>query len=195
MLKVLARFSAVMALCAMALTEAHAGGIAGLTRSLGNLDAVRRISLDRPTLAPFSYVMFCEANPGDCHGGAAAAIAMTPRARQLIALVNRRVNRAIAPRFESGDTWSAGTASGDCEDYALTKRRALIEAGFPAASLLMAVARTFRGEGHAVLIARTSLGDLVLDNRTDLMRAWDRTDLSFVKIASSEDPHLWYAVR
>ena len=90
--------------------------------------------------------------------------------------------------------WNVGTTSGDCEDFALTKRRALIRAGIPASSLLMAVARTRYGEGHAVLVARTTAGDFVLDNRGNALREWHRTDLSWLKIASAENPRIWYAM-
>ena len=44
--------------------------------------------------------------------------------------VNNRVNRAIAPRGDRRDEWAINVSSGDCEDYALTKRAALIR-GLP----------------------------------------------------------------
>ena len=195
MSRILAGLCAIVALCTMPFTPAHAGGITGLTRWLDRIDLVRHISFERPTLAPFSYVMFCQRTPEDCRGGATALIAMTPRARQAIEAVNRAVNAAIAPRYDRSDVWTADATTGDCEDYALTKRRALIAAGFPASALSMAVARTRSGEGHAVLVARTSAGDFVLDNRHGALREWHRTDLSILKMASSANPRIWYAVR
>ncbi|NDW04359.1 transglutaminase-like cysteine peptidase [Jiella pacifica] len=190
----LAKLCAVALLCSTT-SQAHAGGIGGLGRSLDRIDAVKRISMQRPTLAPFSYVLFCQQNPGDCRGGATDVITMTPSTRQTLAAINRHVNRSIEPRHDRTDVWSADSASGDCEDYALTKRRALIRAGLPASALFMAVARTRAGEGHAVLVARTTAGDLVLDNRSNVLREWYRTDLSWLKIASGENPRLWYAAR
>lgn len=57
---------------------------------------------------------------------------------------------------------------GDCEDFALTKYRALIDAGFPASELRLAlVEESFTGEQHAVLVANYNGRRLVLDNRRD----------------------------
>ena len=39
--------------------------------------------------------------------------------------------------------------------------------GWPASSLLMTVVRDEKGEGHAVLTARTVQGDFILDNKVD----------------------------
>ena len=199
-LTTLARLCAAFALVVLTLADAHAAGIGGLARWLEGVDLVEpiaapRIALLQPTLAPFAYARFCHENPADCRGGASAFIAMTPHARRLIERVNRQVNAAIAPRHDPADVWLADPVSGDCADYALTKRRALIRARLPASALSIAVARTRFGEGHAVLVARTSAGDFVLDNRTELLREWHRTDLALLKIASSENPRIWYAVR
>ena len=54
---------------------------------------------------------------------------------------------------------------GDCEDYALLKRHTLIRKGWPVGSLLLTVVRDEKGEGHAVLTARTKQGDFILDNK------------------------------
>ncbi len=44
---------------------------------------------------------------------------------------------------------------GDCEDYALLKRKMLMQAGWPREALLMTVVRDKKGEGHAVLTVKT----------------------------------------
>ncbi len=97
--------------------------------------------------------------------------------------VNRRVNIQITPEADMGvfheiDVWGASTGVdgrlyGDCEDYVLLKRRELIDGGFPAQALSIAVARTPRGELHAVLIVATDRGDLVLDNLSYWIRPWN----------------------
>jgi predicted transglutaminase-like cysteine proteinase len=100
----------------------------------------------------------------------------------------------MRPVYDKGDdTGSAGGGAGDCEDFALTKRRKLIQQGIPASALRIAVAMTPSGEGHAVLLVRTRAGDFVLDNRTNRMLKWNQTDLSWVKIASAENPMIWRA--
>ena len=67
------------------------------------------------------------------------------------------------------------TDRGDCEDYALLKQKLLIERGWPSSSLLMTVVRDEKGEGHAVLTARTSQGDFVLDNKVEAVKLWNRS--------------------
>ncbi len=95
--------------------------------------------------------------------------------------VNRRVNRAIRrstdeATFGQADVWAipeGSRARGDCEDYALAKRRALIEMGVSADHLSLAIVRTRAGEIHAVLLARTRDGEFVLDNLSPWVVRWD----------------------
>ncbi|MFN9250057.1 MAG: transglutaminase-like cysteine peptidase, partial [Brevundimonas sp.] len=95
--------------------------------------------------------------------------------------INREVNRAIRHREDSAvygrpDQWALGEAGvGDCEDYALAKRAALIQAGVPARALSIALVETRRGESHAVLLIDTDKGALVLDNLSPWIRRWDQT--------------------
>jgi predicted transglutaminase-like cysteine proteinase len=171
--------------------QAEIGGLARIAREV---DPPTRIAVNRTTLAPFSYIKFCQRQPSECRGGVEATVAWDLHARMRLARINRRVNRLMRPQRDTADVWSPGVAAGDCEDFALTKRQLLIHAGFPASALKMAVARVRGGEGHAVLVVRTSRGDLVLDNRNDRLTEWHRTDLTWLKIASAEDPRIWYAM-
>ena len=50
------------------------------------------------------------------------------------------------------------------------------------------------GDGHAVLLARTSRGELVLDNKTDDIRLWHETAYRYVKRQSITDPNRWVSV-
>jgi predicted transglutaminase-like cysteine proteinase len=75
---------------------------------------------------------------------------------------------------------------GDCEDYQLMKRKLLIEAGLPRRSLRMTVVIDENGEGHAVLTVRTDRGDLILDNKTDDVLEWFRTNYRYIKRESAE---------
>jgi predicted transglutaminase-like cysteine proteinase len=96
--------------------------------------------------------------------------------------VTRRVNRAIRYVPEQrvsgdADTWrlplsSGERAVGDCKDYVLEKRRALIQAGVAPSNLSIAIVRTPRGETHAVLLVITDRGELVLDSLSDWVRPW-----------------------
>jgi predicted transglutaminase-like cysteine proteinase len=119
--------------------------------------------------------------------------------------VNAYVNAAIIPARDEQvygvrDWWTAplssgGTPYGDCKDYALEKRRELIALGAPASALSIALVRTRRGELHAVLVATTRRGDVVLDNLTSRIRAWDATDYRWQARQSAKDPMVWLSVR
>lgn len=177
---------------------ANAASPAGMGRSLNLPPASSFIRTSGATLAPFAFVRFCRSNQTDCEADRGASIVdMTAENRRKLQSVNASVNRSIKPVNDApsqGDVWAADVASGDCEDFALTKRRHLIAQGWPARSLRIAVARTRSGEGHAVLVVKTSDGDLVLDNRFSAIRTWDKTDLTWEKIQSEENPRLWFAI-
>lgn len=114
--------------------------------------------------------------------------------------INREVNRAIRHREDSAvygrpDQWALGEAGvGDCEDYALAKRAALIQAGVPARALSIALVRTRRGESHAVLLIDTDKGAMVLDNLSPWIRRWDQTPYTWIARQTPGDPLTWRAV-
>ncbi|TIM18733.1 MAG: transglutaminase, partial [Mesorhizobium sp.] len=83
---------------------------------------------------------------------------------------------------------------GDCEDYALEKRRALMNIGVPAGDLLMTVARQPNGDGHAVLTVRTSLGEFILDNLETRVLSWTNTDYTYLKRQSSQNSGAWVTI-
>lgn len=95
--------------------------------------------------------------------------------------VNAEVNAAVrqvsdAKAWRQEDYWSTplkdGQAVGDCEDFVLEKRRALIDAGIPAHALNIAVVTTAWGETHAVLLVATHKGEFVLDNLSAWVLPW-----------------------
>jgi hypothetical protein len=70
--------------------------------------------------------------------------------------------------------------TGDCEDFALTKMQALLDAGYDIRYLQLAWGYTETGNAHAVLIVRSSnRGALVLDNRSDEVKEIDRVPYEF----------------
>lgn len=98
---------------------------------------------------------------------------------QLLAMarvVNAAINTAITYRndaltWDMEERWvlpitDEGINYGDCEDYALEKRLALLAAGAPSDRLRMATAWSPGTGSHAVLILRLDAGDYVLDNTT-----------------------------
>ena len=60
--------------------------------------------------------------------------------------------------------WTVAGKFGDCEDYALAKRNALLNAGWSKDKLGLCVCYTQSGEGHCVLWVETDKGSFILDN-------------------------------
>jgi predicted transglutaminase-like cysteine proteinase len=125
----------------------------------------------------------------------ASVLAWTTRAEReqlkLLNLVNQSVNRDVKKAsdldvYGQPEYWSLprlvdGKLYGDCEDYALEKRRQLIAAGVPESALSLAVAVTSRGEGHAVLMISLKSGDWVLDNLTPWATPWEDLNYRWVE--------------
>lgn len=145
--------------------------------------------------APTGYLIFCRENAGDCPSGPSETVALSREMEATVDQTNVAVNRRISPANEAFEQWSASVDKGDCEDYALTKRRVLMQAGLPPSSLRIAVATTSSGEMHAVLVVKTTGGDLVLDNRNDSVLDPQQTDLRWIKMASADDPRRWNTIR
>ncbi len=147
---------------------------------------------------PYGFVQFCERMPSECKSGVIQEQRLEASSERLAELdkINRQVNREIAPATDMeiyGQTeyWTIPTKRGDCEDYALLKRKRLIARGWPSSALLMTVVRDEKGEGHAVLTARTTQGDFVLDNKVNEIKIWHRTGYKYVMRQSYLNPRIW----
>ncbi len=114
--------------------------------------------------------------------------------------VNRRVNARVREvsdlsQYRLTEVWALPTArGGDCEDFALLKKLELMKRGVAPERLLIATALTETREAHAVLILRTSQGDLVLDNRTGAMKSWRDTGYSFLRMQNPKSKSRWQMV-
>jgi predicted transglutaminase-like cysteine proteinase len=157
--KILVAFAAA-ALTFMAVTPASAIGL-GASRDIGNMRAFQPRA-GKP--APLAFQLFCLRYRSECKASRTSEIPYTTKLQATLASVNRSVNRSIIPLNERRDVWSLNPRFGDCDDYVMTKRSRLIRAGVPAGALRVAVVKTRSGEGHAVLIVKTSAGEYVLDN-------------------------------
>jgi predicted transglutaminase-like cysteine proteinase len=148
-----------------------------------------RISTQVRTAAPPpGFLDFCKRLPEQC---------VTPSDEQRLRFsdetwnslqqVNAAVNRVVAPladqlHYGAEEYWTIATdGHGDCDDYVLTKRKALIEMGFPLSTLRIAVVFTTRLERHTVLVVATDKGNYVLDNRRNEIVTWDKTDYGWIK--------------
>lgn len=150
---------------------------------------------------PYGFRRFCEARPEECsaEGGEARRFHPSPARLSELDEINRMINSAIQPATDEeiygmSEHWTLPGRRGDCEDYALLKRKILMERGWPASALLLTVVRDEKGEGHAVLTARTAHGDFLLDNKVDEVKLWNATDYTFVMRQSYLNPRVWVAL-
>jgi predicted transglutaminase-like cysteine proteinase len=129
----------------------------------------------------------------------APVLPIADAAVQRLETVTRRVNRAIrrasdADAYGRADVWiipQGQGAAGDCEDYVLAKRRALIEDGVDPAAMSIAIVRTRGGELHAVLLVATPEGERVLDNLTPWVLLWNEAPYEWLERQAPGQPLVW----
>jgi predicted transglutaminase-like cysteine proteinase len=135
-----------------------------------------QLRLDLPVLAPMAHVRFCLRYHEECEVRRVdfrrRNIALTPKRRNELNVVNRKVNREIIPEPNLGgvlaEEWLLSPKAGDCNDYAVTKRHML-----------------------------TKNTDLVLDNLSANVRPVSMTyrQYQWVRIESPQNPRFWASVR
>lgn len=149
--------------------------------------------------APIGWTDFCARYAGECEVETLPAQDMTLDGKgwRLLNAVNDAVNAEIEPITDQ-DHWGVverwdypADGKGDCEDFVLEKRRRLIAAGAPRQSLLVAVVRDRKGDGHAVLLVKTDRGDYALDNQANEILPWSETGYGFIKRQTQENPNRW----
>lgn len=189
----------LVALLLMSVLLGHAGG------------AIAEPVRARPAYMPIygetapieSYVKFCHRLPTECRRDFQNDKRMDLTAARLSELdeVNRFVNNYVVPTpqielYGVRDHWAYpdDKRRGDCNSYVLLKRKMLISYGWPAGDLLITVVLLENGEGHAVLTARTSVGDLILDNLEEAIKPWHDTSYRYVMRQSALDPNVWIAL-
>lgn len=150
------------------------------------------------TSIPVGHLEFCKARPSECgaHANPVSAMSLDEGLWQQLLNINAYVNQTVVPvtddeLYQVSEFWTYPNGYGDCEDYALEKRRQLIAAGWPASTLLMSVVKQANGEGHAVLLVRTDRGDLVLDNQIGSVDLWSQTPYQFIKRQSQANAGQW----
>jgi predicted transglutaminase-like cysteine proteinase len=154
------------------------------------------------TTQPIGHYEFCQRLPRECNEKTArqGPVELTRKLWAKIIDVNNAVNIRVVPRtdveiYGREEYWAyPDKGYADCEDYALEKRRELMQAGVPAGDLLMTVARQPNGDGHAVLTVRTSMGDFVLDNLQPKVLAWSDTPYTYLKRQSTTNSGVWVSI-
>jgi predicted transglutaminase-like cysteine proteinase len=190
-------FVAITATMVVSGHQSANAGFVGMPHALGLM--VKRISFGNFTLPPMAYTQFCLRYADQCkpqrmvfRGG---PVRLTAERWEDLKAVNKTVNAAIIPERNTeglaGEKWLISPSSGDCNDYAVTKRSELLERGWPTRALLLSEVVTAWGEHHLVLVVRTSVGDLVLDNMTPQIRPWARAPYQWVRIQTPKNPNYW----
>jgi predicted transglutaminase-like cysteine proteinase len=152
------------------------------------------------TSQPIGHYDFCQRYSNECGPTRELMpVSMTPETWALISQVNLYVNKTITPATDQDiygveEYWAYPVTAGDCEDFALLKRRMLIQRGIPTSDLLMTVVRKPDGEGHAVLTLRTAQGDYILDNLSDDIKLWYQTPYSYIKRQASYNAGRWVTI-
>ena len=175
---------------------ATTGALAGASQSHSSY--MRVYARSEP---PSGFVAFCGRQPESCRplNYSSDRVVLTEQRWQDLVEVNQVVNRTVKPvsdfdLYGTTEYWTFPKSSGDCEDYVLLKQRLLVERGWPMGSALVTVVRDEAGQGHAVLTARTSQGDYILDNRFDVIRLWHQTGYGFIKRQSYISPTIWMSL-
>jgi predicted transglutaminase-like cysteine proteinase len=160
------------------------------------------IAVGGQTSGPIGWAQFCVEYDAECKISPSMPrdVVLSAQAWNDLDRVNRWVNANIRPITDQ-DHWGVverwnypDDGYGDCEDYALEKRRMLVDAGWPREALLMTVVRDQNGDGHAVLTVKTDKGEFILDNQRDDILLWSDTGYHFVKRQSQSDPNVWLSL-
>jgi predicted transglutaminase-like cysteine proteinase len=156
-------------------------------------------------LPPIGLSRFCLRYPDDCKvhpiDFRRRNIVLTPGRWNELNIINRRVNRSIVAAVTPGDgateEWVISPSTGDCKDYAVTKRHQLLARGWPSRALLLSEVVIPSGEHHLILLLRTKEADLVLDNLNDEIRPVAMTygQYRWAGIESPQNPKFWMRVR
>ncbi len=184
----------------------RAGAVAAILLTFLCTTAEARMSampVSGKTTAPFGWAAFCHATShrSECaRPSRSKVVRLTPALFQQLKQVNAHVNDTVKVQsdishYGGSDVWAyPADGKGDCEDFALEKRRELMQAGWPQSSLLMTVVHLHDGEVHAVLTAVTDQGDYILDELTPSVLPWSQTQYIYVKRQSAANQNDWQLI-
>ncbi|MDX5414145.1 MAG: transglutaminase-like cysteine peptidase [Rhodobacterales bacterium] len=174
----------------------------GVAVALGAQAAVAQdafLSARMTVSAPAGAHNLCGRYPWACQN-AGAGKPVAGHHLELAIQVNRQINRQVRSisdqaQYARPEHWALPTAQGgDCEDFALIKKKRLIEAGLDPRMLLVSTVLDRNRNAHAVLVMRTSQGDFILDNLRDEVLHWRQTGYTFLRMQDPSNPARWTAV-
>lgn len=150
---------------------------------------------------PIGHYEFCRQFADQCAANAAdvSPMRLTESNWKTILKANFQANSTVEPATDEEiygveERWTLPLSAGDCEDYALLKRKLLMENGLSPSNLLVTVVLQPSGAGHAVLTVRTDRGDFVLDNLRNKILLWYETEYTYLKRQSIEHSGQWVTI-
>jgi len=170
--------------------------------SLALPSAADRQAPSRPVASRRDGAVILASYSASAQGDGREAAPAPPDLMTLLKTVDRSINHAIRyVRAGADDAWDlpieqagGAQATGDCKDYVLEKRRALIRQGVAPQALSIALVQTWRGESHAVLLVATDKGEYALDNLSDDVKRWDRLGYRWVSRQAPGETFRWVSV-
>jgi predicted transglutaminase-like cysteine proteinase len=189
---------AVTSIFSIGIQSSAQAGLIGAPQALRG--AIQRIKFDTPAMTPMAFTFFCIKYADECKPRRqtifrGSRVKLNAERWAELNRVNREVNTAI--RFERnneglrGEKWLINPATGDCNDYAVSKRHQLMARGWSSRSLLLSEVVTTWGEHHLVLVVRTDGGDLVLDNIGGTIVPWSKKSYQWLRIQTPKNPSFW----
>ena len=167
---------------------------------LGNLSSPS--SESNSAKPPSGYVAFCARNPSQCKPAKGPSeLVLTDDIWSDLEDINLIVNRTVVseedlPHYGMLEYWTIPQDGfGDCEDYVLTKREALIKLGLPEAALRITVVFAPYFVRHAVLTVVTDKGNFVLDNLRDEIVTWDKTKYTYLERQDPRSASGWVSLQ
>ncbi|HEU4839150.1 MAG TPA: transglutaminase-like cysteine peptidase [Micavibrio sp.] len=129
------------------------------------------LQLGARTFEQAGHMAFCKTHADECNvrSDDTTPLRLTRKIWNNIVAVNVFVNKSIKGASDTKlygveEKWAYPVKAGDCEDFALQKRKLLLKQGIAASSLILTVVEKKDKKGHAVLTVRTDHGDYFLDN-------------------------------
>lgn len=95
--------------------------------------------------------------------------------------------------YQINEFWTIPTLFGDCEDYALLKRKKLLESGWDITKqhLVLCLMKEQNNQGHCVLLVNTNKGDYILDNCHEWPKPINEINYDWKYILKDGD---WYEI-
>ena len=152
----------------------------------------------KAAVPPAGVTGFCMRHMDECGKQAQGSVIveLTGAKQRELDEVQANINAAIQPVEDPNHVWEYPVnGQGDCNKFALAKRRELIAKGWPREALLLTVAMTEHGEAHLVLVVTTSEGTLVLDNRLQQVVDWRRLPYRWVEQQSPVQLTSWVSIQ